>query len=158
THPDQFKFNATAGKQLTFTLTATTSGSAANVVIEPVSGLPAGASIGTSVDGKLATATFNWLPSQPGDYSIGFVAKTGAASAPVRTYLIHVNPKYPYAYTLTDDTIGHWAAVLEPAVARKAPNPSAPAVTKLELRTEDANTQNIVLVLGALERSPSDVW
>src|SRR5262249_45625496 len=110
THPDKYKFNATMGKVLTFTLTAAAS-KPANVVIEPVGGLPAGASIGTSVYGKLATATFRWLPAEPGDYSLGFIAKTGVATSPTRTYVIHVTPMYPYAYRLTDDKIAHWAAV-----------------------------------------------
>src|SRR5262249_30522011 len=116
------------------------------------------ASIGTSIDGKLATATFRWMPAEPGDYSIGFVAKNGGAKAPVRTYLIHVAPKYPYAYRLSDDKVGYWAGVLQPAVVHKTPSKTAPAVTKLELRTEDANTHNIVLVLEALEKKPGDMW
>src|SRR5262245_28585300 len=41
THPDKFTFKATAGKQLTFTLTASASRPSENVVIQPVSGLPA---------------------------------------------------------------------------------------------------------------------
>jgi hypothetical protein len=158
THPDQYKFNATMGKALTFTLTATAS-QPTNVVIEPVGGLPAGASIGTTIDGKVATATFRWLPAEPGDYSIGFVAKTGGATAPTRTYVIHVSPKYPYAYKLTDDEIAHWAAVVHrTTVVHSAPTAASSVVTKLDSVTSDMKTRNIVLVLDGLDRSRSDGW
>src|SRR5262249_48043837 len=103
THPNNFSFDATAGKQLTFTLTAASSLPGGRLVIEPVSGLPSGASIGSTSHGKRATATFSWLPSTIGEYSLAFVAKGGGATAPVRTYVIHVNPRFPYSYRLTDD-------------------------------------------------------
>jgi hypothetical protein len=158
THPDQFRFTATAGKELKFTLTASSSTSA-SVLIEPVQGLPTGASIGTSSDGDLAKATFRWRPTEPGDYSIGFVAKAGAgATAPVRTYRIRVNPSYPYRYELTDDKIAHWAPVLKRAIVRVAPKPNARAVTRLQLKTEDADTRNILLVLEGLDRTKKDSW
>jgi hypothetical protein len=159
THPDQYRFTATAGKQLKFTLTAATSKPGAYVVIEPVSGLPAGASIGTSIDGKLAKATFTWLPTEPGDYSIGFVAKTGAAKAPVRTYVVHVDPRYPYAFTLTDDKVAHWAPLVHrKTVVHAAPSASSRVVTNLDLVTSDMQTTNIVLVLDGLERSRTEAW
>jgi L,D-transpeptidase catalytic domain len=159
THPDQYHFTTTAGKQLEFTLTAATSKPGAYVVIEPVSGLPAGASIGTSIDGKLAKATFTWMPAEPGDYSIGFVAKTGAAKAPVRTYLIRVKPRYPYAFKLTDDKVAHWAPLVhKTTVVRVAPNPSARVVSNLDLVTSDMQTTNIVLVLDGLEKTSTDWW
>ena len=159
THPDQYRFNATIGKQLSFTLTAASS-NPANVVIEPVSGLPAGASIGTSSSGKRAIATFRWLPtSDPGDYSIGFVAKTGKATAPVRTYVIHVNPRYPYAYKLTDDKVAKWAAVVHATtVVHTQPNASSPVVTRLAAVTTDMKTRNIVLVLDGLDLNSSQTW
>jgi hypothetical protein len=158
THPDQFRFRTTMGKVLTFELTASSS-NPASVVIEPVSGLPAGASIGTSAGDKLATATFRWVPAEPGDYSIGFVAKTGKATAPVRTYLIHVTPKFPYTFTLTDDKLAHWAPVVHrTTVVHKAPSASSPVVTKLDSVTSDTKTRNIVLVLEGLDKSPSESW
>ena len=159
THPDIYRFAATAGKPLTFTLTAATSKPGAYVVIEPVSGLPAGASIGTSIDGKRATATFRWLPAEPGDYSIGFVAKTGVSKAPVRTYLIRVSPRYPYAFKLTDDKIAHWAPLVHrTTVVHAAPNASSRVVSNLDLKTTDMQTTNIVLVLDGLERSRTESW
>ncbi len=156
--PDQFRFTATEGKRFTFSLAASASSPAATVLIEPVHGLPAGASIGSSMHGNVARATFRWRPSAPGEYSIGFVARSGAgASAPIRTYVIRVNPTYPQRYQLTDRKLGHWAAVLKRAVVRAQPKASARVVTRLELRTSD-NTQNVVLVLDGLDKSTHETW
>ena len=158
THPDQFRFTATMGRELVFELTASSSKSGGKIVIEPVGGLPAGAWVGSSSDGNKATATFRWAPQEPGEYQLGFVAKTGGASAPVRTYVIRVNPTYPYAYTLTDPKLAHWAPLLRDAVVRAEPRPSAKVVTKLGMNTIDLETRQIVLVLDALDRSRGDTW
>jgi hypothetical protein len=158
THPDQHRFTATVGKPFTLGLQAKSSTKGANVVIEPVGGLPAGASIGTSMDGKVAKATFRWLPEHPGEYELGFVAKGGGSSAPVRTYLIRVKPIYPYAYKLTDDKVAYWTPLVKATVARAAPRNSARVVTKLGLITPDTSTRNLVLVLDVLEKSETDVW
>jgi L,D-transpeptidase catalytic domain len=158
THPDRFTFTATVGKRLTFSLGASASSPAASVLIEPVGGLPAGASISTSGHGNAARATFSWRPVAPGDYSIGFVAKAGAgAAAPVRTYLIRVNPTYPHAYRLTDHLLGHWAPVLRRVIVRSQPKLSARAVTRLGLTTSDG-TQNLVLVLDGLDENARETW
>jgi hypothetical protein len=158
THPDQHRFTAKVGKPFTFALEAKSSTKGANIVIEPVGGLPAGASIGTSMDGRVAKATFRWLPEDPGDYELGFVAKGGGSAAPVRTYLIRVRPVFPYAYRLTDDKVAYWTPLLRATVARTAPRSSARAVTKLGLITPDTSTRNLVLVLDVLEKSETDVW
>jgi hypothetical protein len=158
THPDQFRFTITAGKQLTFLLTASTSNLHSAVVIEPFHGLPEGATIGSSTDGGVARATFRWKPVAPGDYSIAFVARaSGGASAPVRTYAIRVNPQYPYAYTLTNEKIGHWAPVLRRVTVREQPRGTARAVTTLGTETTD-RTRNLVLVLDGLDKSSSETW
>ena len=157
THPDRFTFTATPGKQLSFVLAASTS-THRTVSIEPAQGLPAGASIGSSNKGRTTRATFRWLPLKPGDYSIGFVAKAGAgASAPVRTYLIRVNPKYPHSYRLTDERTAHWAPMLEPALVRSQPKRTARVVTRLDTTTPD-ETRNLVLVLEGLDKSPQETW
>ena len=159
TRPDQYTFKATMNKPFEFELTATSSKPGANVVIEPVGGLPAGASIGTSIDGKQATATFRWVPAEPGQFTIGFVARTGGSTAPVRTYVINVSPKYPYAYRLTDDKIARWAAVVHATtVVHASPSASSPVVTKLDAVTSDMKTRNIVLVLDGLDRNPGQTW
>jgi hypothetical protein len=158
THPDQFHFAATSGKELVFKLTASTSKKGAKIVIEPVGGLPAGAWVGSSSNGGKATATFRWRPEEPGDYTLGFVARTGGASAPVRTYLIRVSPTYPYAYPLTDAKIAHWAPLVRDAVVRSAPRPSAKVVTKLGMNTNDLETRQIVLVLDGLDKTRGDTW
>src|SRR4051794_9933153 len=62
TQPDRHRFRATRGKQLSLTLAASTSAPGAVVVIEPVKGLPAGASIATAAEGSAAHATFRWKP------------------------------------------------------------------------------------------------
>jgi hypothetical protein len=157
THPDQFHFTVKMGKELVFELTASTSKTGASVLIEPVGGLPSGAWIGTTSDGNKATASFRWLPEVPGDYSLGFVAKTGVASAPVRTYLIRVSPTYPYAYRLTDDKLAHWAPFVRDSIVRAAPNPSAGVVTRLRMTT-DLETRQIVLVLDGLDKSRGHTW
>jgi len=159
THPDHFKFTATAGKELTFKLRAASSRPGTDVSVEPVSGLPPGASIGTSVVGKRATATFRWVPVEPGDYNLAFVARTGAAKAPVRTFLIHVMPRYPYSYKITDDEIANWAAVVHrTTLVHSKPTASSPVVTRLDSVTSDTKTRNIVLVLDGFDRSSRDRW
>ena len=82
THPDQFRFTATTGKPFAFTLTASTSNAKATLEIEPVNGLPAGASISTSIEGNAAEATFRWRPLEIGEYRIGFVARSAGAPPP----------------------------------------------------------------------------
>jgi hypothetical protein len=154
THADQSRYTADAGAHLNFILSASTSIRAASVHITPVGGIPTGAEFSSSA-GKVARATFRWVPAQAGDFAIQFAAVTNhGVSAPKLTYLIHVNPK---AYTLTDAKIAHWAAVLKPAVVRVQPSASARAVTTLETTTTD-NTQNIVLVLNGIDLSSKETW
>jgi lipoprotein-anchoring transpeptidase ErfK/SrfK len=154
TRADQSRYTVTTGARLTFGLTASTSISAASVQITSVRGLPLGAEVSSSV-GKVAHATFRWVPLKGGDYTIQFAASNDqGASAPKRTYTIHVNAK---AYALTDQKIGKWAVVLKPAVVRAQPKLAAHAVTTLETTTTD-ETQNVVLVLDGIDVSPRETW
>ena len=159
TRADNSRFTVTTGKSLTLTLAASTS-RAAEVGIKPVLGLPPGATVSNSADNGESRAVFRWRPTEVGDYTLKFVASTGpGASAPPLTYLIRVNPdiRYPRSYTLTDATIGHWAKVLRRTVVRSQPRSSARAVTTLDLLTSD-DTQNLVLVLGGVDQSPTKTW
>jgi hypothetical protein len=116
TRADNARFTVKIGASLTFTLAASTS-SSATIAINPVSGLPAGASVDTYSGKTESRAVFRWRPNEAGDYTIRFVATIGRDSAPPRTYLIHVTPNvtYPQTYRLTDDEVAHWASVLQPA-------------------------------------------
>ena len=159
TRADNSRFTVTTGKSLTLTLAASTS-RAAEVSIEPVLGLPPGATVSNYADNGKSRAVFRWRPTEVGDYTLKFVASTGpGASAPPLTYLIRVNPdiRYPHSYTLTDAKIGHWAKVLRRTVVRSQPRSSARAVTTLDLLTPD-DTQNLVLVLGGVDQSPTKTW
>jgi hypothetical protein len=64
---------------------------------------------------------------------------------------------FPHRYTLTDDTIGHWAGVLRSVVARRRPSASSPAVARLDTVTSEW-TQNIVLVLAGIDVGPGETW
>jgi len=64
---------------------------------------------------------------------------------------------FPRTYTLTTAKVAHWAVVLEPAVAHRAPSASSPAVTTLDTMTGDG-TQNIVLILNAVDLSKKVTW
>ncbi len=66
-------------------------------------------------------------------------------------------PKYPRRVGLTNDRVARWAAVLKPAPAYAAPRVSARVVTRLETTTSD-ETQNLVVVLGAIELDRKTTW
>ena len=61
------------------------------------------------------------------------------------------------SYTLTNDKIAHWAVVATPATARSRPSSTASAVTTLPTMTIEG-TQNIVLVLGAVDTGSNQTW
>jgi L,D-transpeptidase catalytic domain len=154
TRADQFRMSVTAGANVLLELKAGTSIPNATVRIVPVNGLPQGAQV-ESKAGKVANATFSWVPTDGGDYTLHFLATVaGRNLAGTRTYTVHVIPK---EIPLTDGKIGHWALVLKPAVARALPKDSARAVTTLETDTTDG-TQNDVLVLGQMTFSPTEIW
>ena len=157
TPADNARLTVTKSKVLTLTLAASTSG-AAQVSIDPVGGLPSGATFSLYADNGTSRAVFRWRPTEVGDYTLGFTASAGGASTP-RTYRIQVNPdiRYPHSYALTDARIGHWAKVLRRTVVRSRPRSSARAVTTLGLLTPD-DTQNLVLVLGGIDLSPTRTW
>lgn len=64
---------------------------------------------------------------------------------------------YPKIYTLGNDKVAQWAVVLRNTVARKAASASSAEVGSLTTMTGDG-TNNIVLVIGATEVSPSETW
>jgi L,D-transpeptidase catalytic domain len=161
TPSDQSQFSVSTGSEVTFTLVASTSAPSAPVHIGATGGLMPGATLSTT-DGGVARATFAWTPSetQAGDYTVQFTASTpDGATAPTLTYVIHVTAAivYPRSYTLTDDKVGRWAFVLRRAPVRSKPKASARVMTRLSTITTDF-TQNLVLVLDAVDISPKQTW
>jgi hypothetical protein len=65
--------------------------------------------------------------------------------------------QYPHRYVLANDRVAHWAEVLNRVAVRAGPKPSARVVTTLETSTSDG-TQNLVLVLDGIDRSPTKTW
>lgn len=114
-------------------------------------GLPDG-SVFTIADGNPATGTLTWTPvaSQVGDVTIAFGAidnQVPPLTAPPLTITIHVTPAPPpKVVKLTEGSISHWALVLRPVAARKAPDPSAKVVTVVPTATTDG-TANLVSAL-----------
>jgi hypothetical protein len=158
TPAERTRITATAGSQVAFTLTATTPRPDAVVHIAAVRA-PADAVL-NSADGGAARASFLWTPATPGDFRIQFTASSDTDVAPAtRTYVVHVEPavQFPRSYVLSSDKVARWSTVWERAVVRSAPSMSARAVTTLETRTTDG-TQNIVLVLDAVDVGSSETW
>jgi hypothetical protein len=163
TPADQTRYTVTVGAHVAFQLSATASDPAAVVHIGVVQGLPSGASLVVS-DANTAHGTFKWTPLQPGNYSLRFTAAVvgGSDIASPLAFNVHVNAKvakavYPRAYALTNDAVAHWAAVARRVPAHSAPRASAPAVATLDTWTTDG-TQNIVLVLNAVDVSKRETW
>ena len=160
TPADHSRFSVKPGASVGFVLSAVTTVPGAIVHISPVHGIPSGAMFSTA-DGSTASGTFSWRPERAGDYKIQFVASTGVdAVAPTLTYSIHVAApvvKYPRSYSLADDKVAHWAAVLKRGVVHVQPKASSRAVTKLDTWTTDG-TQNIVLVLSGVDVSSRETW
>jgi len=160
TKADRSGFRVPLGKSVALTLTAQASGPVERLSIEPVGGLPRGATISTDSQDGEARAVFRWKPSASGEFMIQFVAATGArVSTPVRTYVITVfRPvSYPQRYRLTDTKTGHWATVLRPAAVRSEPRASARVVAKLPTMTPE-HTQNVVLVLEGIDHGEHETW
>jgi hypothetical protein len=163
TPADQSQFSVTAGSQVSFVLSASTSIPGGIVHIAAARSLPRGAAFNAS-DGIAAQATFTWSPTRAGDYSVQFAASVVGVTdvASTMTYAIQVTSKvakvqYPHSYTLADDKVAHWAAVLRRTVVRAQPRASARAVTTLDTWTTD-DTQNIVLVLNGVDVSSRQTW
>jgi len=152
------RFTVKAGSPLSFRLAASTSVAGAAVRIVPVAGLPAGATFSSS-GGSAARASFRWVPRVAGVYTLRFVASTGRVSTPRLTYVVRVSERveYPRTSVLSNERVAQWGVVLRPAVVRLQPRLSARAVTTLETMTSD-DTQNLVLVLQALEVSARETW
>ena len=161
TQADRTRFTVTAGSKLILKLSASTSMPEAVVAIEPVDGLPRGASVSSS-SGSVARAIFRWTPRVAGEYVIRFGASTGrGASAPILTYQVDVSTKvlthYPSTSVLANDRIAHWALVLRRVAVHAQPRQSARVLTTLETATPDG-TENLVLVLNGIDRSPTETW
>jgi lipoprotein-anchoring transpeptidase ErfK/SrfK len=92
-----------------------------------------------------------------GEYTVQFAATNGRASAPKRTFAIVVTGSFPHSTKLTTRTVARWAAVMKPATVRSGPRANARVVTTLSTWTGD-NTQNLVVVLDRLDKSPSETW
>ena len=154
TRADHFRVAVDTATGVRFTLRATSSLREATVQILPSRELPRGAKL-TSVAGTVAIATFRWVPTYGGDFTLRFVASIhGRRATASRTYRIHVVPKL---VPLTNRKIAHWGAVLKPAVARAAPKDASRVVTTLGATTIDG-TQNDVLVLGSISFGPDETW
>ncbi len=157
TQADKHRFTVTAGKLITFWLGASTSTRGATVNIEPRQGLPEGARVATYAHGTKSHAIFRWRPTTVGEYVVQFAASTGRGTAPKRTFAIVVTGKFPQSTRLTNAKVANWAPVARTAVVRTKPRLSAPAITTLQTRTPD-DTQNLVVVLERLAKSPSEMW
>jgi len=65
--------------------------------------------------------------------------------------------QYPVRTLLTNSKVGHWAVVVRPVGAHKAPSMGSYIVTTLDPVTSDG-TQNVVLILDELDVSKTKVW
>ena len=160
TKADQTEFRIVSGNALVVTLAAKASKPVEALSIEPVRGLPPGATIATDTQGGTARAVFRWKPTQEGDFTLQFVARAGGGvSTPIRTYVISVREKvsYPQRYGLTNAKIGHWAAVARPVAVRSLPSEAGRVVARLGVLTPE-ETQNLVLVLNGIDKSESETW
>jgi L,D-transpeptidase catalytic domain/Putative Ig domain len=163
TPADQSRFSVKTGTKVSFMLAASTPTRENVVHIAPARSLPNGAAFNTS-DGSTATGTFKWTPSRAGDYTVQFTASVVGVGdvAPTITFAIHVAPRtpkivYPRTYSLENEKVAHWAAVLRPTVVRARPTASSRKVTTLDTWTTD-DTQNIVLVLNAVDVNSRLSW
>jgi lipoprotein-anchoring transpeptidase ErfK/SrfK len=157
TQADKYRFTVTAGSVVTIFLGASTTARGETVEIEPRQGLPLGARVATYAHGTKSRAIFRWRPTVVGEYVIQFAASTGRAAAPKRTFQIVVTGTFPQSAKLTNARVARWAPVTRTAIVRTKPRLSAPAVTTLATRTGD-DTQNLVVVLERLDKSPSETW
>jgi hypothetical protein len=158
TRADNSLFVVKLGGSVTFTLAASTS-TGAEVAIDPVLGLPPGATVSTYSGPGGTRAVVRWRPRALGEYTLRFVASVGRHSAPPRTYVVRVRPdvSYPHPYVLADDEVAHRADVLRRTVVRSRPSPTARAIATLDPLTPE-DTQNVVLVLGGIDLSPTRTW
>jgi L,D-transpeptidase catalytic domain len=161
TPSDGTHYNVTLGKSVSFVLNATADLTSI-VHISATKAFPAGVKFNSS-DGVTAHATFTWLPEKPGDYTVKFSASVvgGTVVAPTVTYSIHVRSKvvkYPLSTRLSNATIANWAPVAEKTIARSKPTNASRAVTTLDTRTTDSDTQNLVLILRSMQKSAHETW
>jgi hypothetical protein len=162
TPADGVQLTVRPGKAVSFSLNASTGDLVSIVHIAPAKPLPSGVKFNSS-DGITAHAGFSWLPEMPGDYTVRFTATVvgGTVAAPTLTYALHVQRKvvkYPLAASLTNATVAHWAPLAKKVVARSQPRSSARAVTTLDTRTTDSETQNLVLVMSSIQKSATEMW
>ena len=163
TKADRTEFALLLGKSIVLTLTAKASKPVESLDIQPVGGLPAGSTVDIDTNGGTVRAVFRWKAREAGEYTLRFVARAGAGvSTPVRTYVIRVGEKaeavsYPRRYGLANAKVAHWATVERTVAVRSKPSSSARVVTKLTMLTPE-HTLNVALLLGAVEKSPTETW
>jgi hypothetical protein len=157
TKADQTHFTLSTGNALVVKLTASTAKPGTAVTIQPITGLPKGATV-TSSRGAVAHALLRWTPGVTGEYVIRFGTTGSGASAPALTYIFDVQPKsdlhYPRTYALQDNRIAHWAPVIKRVAVHLKPTNSARVITTLAPN----NASNIVLVLSGLDLSATKTW
>ena len=64
---------------------------------------------------------------------------------------------FPLRYTLADARTAHWAAVVRHVAARSGPSASSATVATLGTVTSEW-TQNVVLVIGRVDVTPTQTW
>ena len=160
--------SATAGSTVTISVAASDT-TTTSIVHVTATGLPVGATL-VFQDGNPGTATVTWTPTadQAGQTAITFTAADDAtpptAASPLAVTVDVTapppppkpKPVPPPITTLTDNKISHWAFVLQPVVARSAPNATAKVVTRVATTTSDG-TQNILLLL-AQQTTTAGTW
>ncbi len=137
------------------------------------SSAPAGGRLRTAVAGLGATALLVLALTGCGGHSKSAAGttttsspatsthpKTHPSTSPATTTTTTAQPaasSYPKTFALGNDAVAHWAVVEQPVVARRAPSLSSKAVTTLSTMTGDGTT-NLVLVIGEVDKSPTETW
>lgn len=165
------RVSAVAGRQVSFSLAASTSVPLTSVAIRGT-GLPAGASFQPR-DGNPATASFDWMPPATAagrTYNLTFTAQastpgvggatrhvTIAVAAPPPPPKPKPRPK-PERFILSSEKthLYRYAFVLRKGVARSAPRSTASVVAGLGRWTPEGTT-NLVLTLDG-RRTRRGVW
>ena len=110
---------------------------------------------GTSVAGTTAATTPGHGKKHP--HAKTTPAKTTPAKTTTQSSPAAPQSSYPKAFALGNDAVAHWAVVQQPVVAHKGPSLSSAAVTTLSTMTGDG-TSNLVLVIGEVDKSPTETW
>jgi hypothetical protein len=168
TPKDGARYSVKAGALVSFALSAKVTSAVPDAVVHIDPGkLPEGV-IFNSSDGISAQAKFSWRPEKGGDYVVTFEASSPAAG-PATTLTVHIHVtgsvrqatgrvSYPQSYSLANAKLSNYAFVMRKAVVRAKPRASAKAIATLDTKTSDADTQNLVMVLGGTDLSASQTW